>query len=68
MNRLVLADMQLLPLSQQDMDIDVGLLSVLSKEAEHTRAKNVEDLDLDDYVQVCISLIIVPRAWAQVSR
>ena len=42
--------MDLLPLSQHDMDIDVGILSVLRKEAEHTRAKNVEDLELDDYV------------------
>ena len=50
MNRLVLANMHLLSLSQQDMDIDVGILSILSNEDEHTRAESVEDIDLDGYV------------------
>ena len=49
-NRVVLDDMQLLRLLQQDVDIDVGLLRVLSKEAEHTHVENVEDPDSDDYV------------------
>ena len=49
-NRVVLDDMQLLRMLQQDMDINVGISRVLSKEAEHTHAKNVEDLDLDYYV------------------
>ena len=49
-NRFVLDDMQLLRLLQQDMDIDVGLLRVLSKEAKHNHAENVEDPDSDDYV------------------
>ena len=49
-NRVVLDDMQLLQLLQQDMDIDVSLLRVLSKEAEHTHAENVEDPYSNDYV------------------
>ena len=49
-NRVVMDDMQLLRLLQHDMDIDVGLLRVLSKEAEQTHAENVEDPYSDDYV------------------
>ena len=49
-NRVVLDDMQLLRLLQQDMDINVEISRVLSKEADHTHADNVEDPDSDDYV------------------
>ena len=49
-NRVVLDEMQLLQLLQHDMDIDVVLFRVLSKEAKHTNAENVKDPDSNDYV------------------
>ena len=49
-NRVVLDEMQLLQLLQHDMDIDVVLFRVLSKEVKHTHAENVKDLDSNDYV------------------
>jgi hypothetical protein len=48
MNGLILDDLQ--PSTPQDTDIGVRPSRASSQDVKHTHAKNVEDLDSDDYV------------------
>jgi hypothetical protein len=48
-NGLILNELQQIP-PPEDTDIGIGPSRSSSRDAEHTHAKNVEDLDLNNYV------------------